>query len=72
MSRPTIEEVQEAYTERWMRLPGVVGTGIGLCEGEPCIRVFLSRPSPEARDAIPSRVEGYAVDLEVTGEVEPR
>ena len=72
MARPTIAEVQEAHTEEWMALPGVVGTGIGLCDEEPCIRVFLSRPSPEAEEAIPSRLEGYPVDLEVTGEVRPR
>ena len=72
MSQPTIEEVQDAHTEEWMALPGVVGTGIGLCDGEPCIRVFLSRPSPETEEAIPSRVEGYPVDVRVTGEIEPR
>jgi hypothetical protein len=80
MPEPTIQEVQERYTPDWMELPGVVGTGIGLCEaedepegpGEPCIRVFLARPSPEAEDAIPERVEGYRVELVVTGEFRPR
>jgi len=76
----SIEEVQEAYTPGWMELDGVVGTGIGLCEteegadlpGEPCIRVFLSEPSPEAEDAIPDEVEGYRVELVVTGPFRPR
>lgn len=80
MSEATIEEVQEAHTPRWMELPGVVGTGIGLCQveddpdgpGEPCIRVFLARPSPEAEAAIPVEVEGYQVELVVTGEFRPR
>lgn len=72
MSQPTIEEVQDAHTEEWMALPGVVGTGIGLCDEAPCIRVFLSRPSPETEEAIPSIVEGYRVDVRVTGEYEPR
>lgn len=72
MPQPAIEEVQDAHTEEWMALPGVVGTGIGLCDGEPCIRVFLSRPSPETEEAIPSVVEGYRVDVRVTGEFEPR
>jgi hypothetical protein len=77
---PTIEEVQERHTPEWMELPGVVGTGIGLCdrkEGadpprEPCIRVFLSEPSPQAEEAIPDRVEGYRVELVVTGPFRPR
>ena len=59
MPRLTIEEVQEAYTEEWMGLQGVVGIGIGLCEGEPCIRVFLSQGSTEAEEAIPQAVGGY-------------
>lgn len=63
----TIQEVQEAHTEAWMELPGVTGVGIGLCDGEECIRIFLARPSPEAERAIPDRVDGYEVDLEVTG-----
>lgn len=78
-TRP-IEEVQEAHTPAWMELPGVVGTGIGLCDREegadpprePCIRVFLSRASPEAEEAIPERVEGYRVELVVTGPFTPR
>jgi len=79
VTEPTIEEVQEKYTPEWMDLPGVVGTGIGLCEteegadepNEPCIRVFLSAPSPEAEEAIPRRIEGYRVDLVVTGRFRP-
>jgi hypothetical protein len=71
--RPTIEEVQEAHTEEWLALPGVVGTGIGLCDDdEPCIRVLLAYPSPDAEAAIPDRVEGYRVELVVTGPVRPR
>jgi hypothetical protein len=71
--RRSIEEVQEAHTAEWMKLPGVVGTGIGLCdEEEPCIRVFLSAPSPEAEGAIPARVEGHRVELVVTGTFRPR
>ena len=68
----TIEEVLAAHTEEWMSIPGVAGIGIGLCENDPCIRVFLSRPSSEAEDAIPALVDGYPVELEVTGEFRPR
>jgi hypothetical protein len=69
---PTIEEVQERHTPEWMELPGVVGTGIGLCDDEPCIRVFLAAPSPEAEEAIPEEVEGYPVEVVVTGAFRPR
>jgi hypothetical protein len=72
MTGRTIEEVLEAHTAEWMTIPGVVGTGIGLCEEEPCIRIFLSRASPEAEESIPERIEGFRVERVVTGEFRPR
>jgi hypothetical protein len=69
---PSIEDVQERHTPEWMKIPGVVGTGIGLCDEVPCIRVFLAAPSPEAEKAIPEEVEGYPVELVVTGAFRPR
>jgi hypothetical protein len=72
MAAPSIEEVQEAHIEAWLRLPGVVGTGIGLCRGEPCIRIFLSGPSRRAEEVIPERVGGFRVELHVAGEAIPR
>lgn len=69
--RPPIEEVQERHTPTWMKIPWVVGTGIGLCDEEPCIRVFLAARSPEAEKAIPEEVEGYPVEVVVTGSFQP-
>lgn len=63
----TIEEVQEAHTGEWMRIPGVVGTGIGSCEGRPCIKVFASELNATIEERIPEEVEGYPVRVEVTG-----
>lgn len=69
---PTIQEVKAAHEAAWMELPGVTGVGIGLCEGAECIRVFLTEASEEVREAIPDRVEGYPVDLEITGSFRAR
>ena len=68
----TIQEVKEAHERSWMALPGVMGVGIGLCDGDECLRVFVTRASQEVREAIPERVGGYRVELEVTGTVRPR
>jgi hypothetical protein len=70
-SRP-IEEVLAAHTDSLMAMPGVVGTAIGLCDGAPCIRVLLSRASDAARQRIPARLEGYPVQVEVTGQIQAR
>lgn len=67
-----IGEVKDRHVEEWMALPEVTGVGIGLCDQEECIRVFLAAPSPQADRAIPDRVEGYRVDVQVGGEVRPR
>lgn len=68
----SIEEVQETHSAEWMKIPGVVGTGIGLCDDEPCIKVFVVRRTEEIDEKIPDLVEGYAVRIEVTGEFQPQ
>ena len=55
-----------------MALPGVVGTAVGLCDGVPCIRVFLADSSAAARGSIPAQLEGYPVKAEFTGPIRPR
>jgi len=68
MRRP-IEAVQGSHTDFLMRIPGVVGTAIGLCDGRPCIKVLAVRATPELRKAIPDSLEGYRVILDATGTV---
>src|SRR5712691_5292736 len=67
----SIEEVLAAHTDSLMKLPGVVGTALGLCEGERCIKVLLADSSAGARSRIPSRLDGYRVLVEVTGPIKP-
>ena len=52
-----------------MRIPGVVGTAVGLCDDKPCIKVLVVRTTPELRRAIPDSLEGYRVILDETGTV---
>ncbi len=66
-TRP-IQDVLAAHTDAWMAIPGVVGMGIGECEGRPCIKVFLASRTPGLAEKFPSALEGYRVILEVTGQ----
>jgi len=68
----SIIAAQEELTRSVMDLPGVTGTAVGLCEGEPCIKVYLVSPSREIVDQIPSTFRGFPVDAEVTGEIRAR
>jgi hypothetical protein len=72
MSSKSIEQVLQEHTAEWMEISGVVGTGIGACEGEPCIRVFVVEKTDEIADKIPSTIEGYTVEIVVSGRFEAR
>jgi len=67
MPEKTIQQVLRDHTDSLMSLPGVVGTGQGECDGQPCILVFLAENDPEVRMQIPSAIEDYPVDVRVTG-----
>ena len=66
----TIEQVKEKYESELMAIDGVVGVGIGECEGKPCMKVFLENDSPELKARIPKQLDGFKVDTEVTGPIE--
>jgi hypothetical protein len=68
----SIIAAQEALSAEIMGQPGVVGTAVGLCDGGPCIKVYLANASPELRARIPATYRGFVVDPEVTGELRAR
>ncbi len=70
-TRP-IAEVFAAHSDSLMRLPGVVGVGIGRCGDAPCIKVMAAYSSPELTARLPKRLESYAVELQVTGPITAR
>lgn len=67
MHTKTIEQVLKNRTDEWMAIPGVVGTAIGMFEGKPCIKIFITLSTKEVRSKIPSRIEGYPIIVEETG-----
>jgi hypothetical protein len=69
MAAETIKEVLKMHTGDLMALPGVVGTGQGLCEGKPCIKVFVTEKTPDLERKIPKTLDGYPVAIEETGPI---
>lgn len=63
--------VQERHTDALMRIPGVVGTGIGRDEetGRVVIEVYLERATHKLKQAIPQALEGIPVKRVVTGKI---
>ena len=72
VSGKTIEQVLKERTPDLMSLPGVVGTAQSLCEGRPCIKVFVVKETPGLRQEIHNILEGYPVVIEETGRILPR
>jgi hypothetical protein len=68
----TVTEVLAKYTDRWIEIPGVVGTAEGKKDGKPCINIMVEKTTPEIRKRIPRSVEGFAVVIEQTGKIDAR
>ena len=58
MPRPAIAKALEDLTERVMSIAGVVGTAEGLSGGRPCLKVFLTKKTPDLLRRIPRVFEG--------------
>ena len=71
-ARRTVHTVLEENAETLMQLPGVVGTALSESSGQPCVRVFVDKMTPEVLEQIPSSLEGYAVAIEEAGEAGAR
>lgn len=67
-----IDAVLAAHNDSLLAIPGVVGTAVGLCGTERCIKVLVANAKTGAMQRIPSRLEGYRVVVEVTGPMMPR
>ena len=65
----SIEETITMHAEELMSMQGVVGVGQGLCDNTPCIKVYITRSTPELNNKIPALLEGYKVSVEITGEI---
>jgi hypothetical protein len=69
-TKMTITEVLTKYTDTWMSVPGVIGTGEGKADGKPSVVVFVDHKSDTIEKKIPKTIEGYKVVIEVTGTIE--
>jgi hypothetical protein len=67
MVQKPIEEVLREHTNKLMSIPGVVGTAQSLCEGQPCIKVYVSKKTEKLERKIPKTLEGYPVVIKETG-----
>ena len=72
-----ISEVQAKYIDELMRVPNVVGVGIGMRQydgkytDEMCLVVMVDKKLPiaqlEATSILPSELDGVCIDVQETG-----
>jgi hypothetical protein len=65
----SIEETIKEHSEELMSIPGVVGVGQGICDKNPCIKVYITKRTPALDKKIPHLLNGYEVSIEITGEI---
>jgi len=67
-----INEVIKVYADSLMAIPGVVGLYHGLDDdGKSCLKVMVKEKTPEISKRIPTRIEGFPVVIDETGEIKP-
>ena len=67
MTDTDIRDVLKEHRDELMSVKGVVGTGIGKCGEELCIRVMVTKKTPRLGKSIPSSLGSYRVDIIETG-----
>jgi hypothetical protein len=65
----TPEEALDRHQDRLMAIPGVEGVGIGGSDDAPMLVVMVRHGGAAMRKKLPTRVEGFPVKVEVTGEI---
>lgn len=72
MTATSIAEIIKEHAAVLMAIPGVVGVGQGLCEGVPCIKVYVVGKTTDLERDIPDTLDGYRVVIEEAGEIKAR
>ena len=63
------DQVRQRHEADLMGIPGVVGVGVGQCQGQACIKVLVEQRTEELAGAVPTDLEGVPVELEEIGQV---
>ena len=68
-----IEQAKNQHEAELMKLPNVIGVGIGEKDNEPVIKVFVTQKvdvaSLKSSEVIPKRLHRFDVDVEEIGNV---
>lgn len=67
-----INAVLNSHSDSLMKINGVAGVYVGLKDDSiQCIKVMVEINDPELLGKIPKSLEGFVVETEATGRIEP-
>lgn len=68
-----INQVLAAHVDGLMATPGVVGVAIGLLDDErtPCLRILVTKRTPELESSLPGTLAGHPVLIDEVGVIRP-
>jgi hypothetical protein len=69
MNVKSIAKAIEIHGPELMELNIVVGIGESLCNGQPCIRVYLAQADHQTLKEIPAELDGIIVIKEISGPI---
>lgn len=69
MPSKTIEQVLKDNTKKWMDIPGIEGTAVGMYKDRLCIKIFTSIQPDKIKTMIPTSINGYQVVIEYMGQI---
>jgi hypothetical protein len=68
----TVHDVIDAHSAELLKVPGVVGVYEGeTSKHRPCVRIMVVKLTSELESRLPRRLEGYPVEIEESGEIQP-
>ncbi len=67
MAEISITQALKEATAELMKIEGVIGTAQGLCDGRPCIKIYVARKTPGLLGQFPATIAGHPVVIEETG-----
>lgn len=71
-SGEAVERALERHQQAIMTLPGVVGTGLSICDGQPCIKVFVLQGTSGIEPALVRILGDHPFVVEATGPMRAR
>jgi hypothetical protein len=67
-----INAVLNAHADSLMQIKGVAGVYVGLKDDSvPCIKVMIEKNDTALINKLPQSLDGFPVEVEVTGRFEP-